>query len=166
MSIPVTSLNNIPKPKPKNQISFKEVTYERPKEGTKNKLKFTLPPDEKGKHRSWLFIMNSKMVDSWIEELEHFKNYPLDHSPAVKSDLFGEKPIGGKIEPQPIKPSTQIGEMSKGTNSVAQLQQSPMNKTSGNYSPPKIEPPKNEIYKDYPLRDDAYRGPRNNDLFR
>lgn len=90
MQIPVTHLNDIPKPKPKNTVAFKDVKFERPKEGLKNHLKFTLPNDEKGKPRNWLFIMNSKMVDSWVRELEHFRDYPLDQSAAVKKT---ENPI-------------------------------------------------------------------------
>lgn len=69
MDIPVTSVDAIPKPKPKNCVAFKDVKFERPKEGLKNRLKFTLPNDEKGKPRTWLFIMNNKLVDSWIREL-------------------------------------------------------------------------------------------------
>lgn len=49
MPIPVTSLDQIPKPKPKNTVAFKDMTYERPKDGLKNRLKITLPADPKGK---------------------------------------------------------------------------------------------------------------------
>lgn len=73
MPIPVTSLNEIPKPKPKNVVAFKDITYERPKDGLKNRLKITLPADPKGKQLAWLFIMNNKMVDLWLEELDKFK---------------------------------------------------------------------------------------------
>jgi hypothetical protein len=85
MPIPVTNLNDIPKPKPKNSVAFKDVKFERPKEGLKNRLKFTLPNDEKGKPRAWLFIMSSKMVDTWFRELEHFRDYPLDQSAPVNN---------------------------------------------------------------------------------
>lgn len=83
--IPIERISDVPACKPKNSVAFKDIKYERPKEGTKNRLKVTLPNDEKGKPREWLFIMNNKLVDKWIEELDHFKNYPMDKEPATKS---------------------------------------------------------------------------------
>jgi len=106
MPIPVESLDALPKPKPKNSVGFKDVQYERPKEGIKNRLKVTLRNDEKSKPHSWLFIMNSRLVDRWIEELDHFRNYPLDNSPAVRPNdqPIGElpKPPASQLLPEPI----------------------------------------------------------------
>lgn len=99
---PMDSIDQLHKPDDKNTIGFKEITYERPKDGTKNRLKVTLPPDAKGKPRTWLFIMSSKLVDRWMEELDHYRDYPLDQAPAKKPE---EKPeISGEV---PKPPGTQ-----------------------------------------------------------
>jgi hypothetical protein len=126
----------------------------------------TLPNDEKGKPRTWMFIMNSKLVDRWVEELDHFKNYPQDQSSAVKEPEkpMGElpKPTGSQLAPQELpvntNPSNPANNQPPPTNAVNSLQPNPYNpvvQQSQVLAPPpqrstlgsKVEPPAASNYQ-------------------